>query len=489
MTPLVRRADVVLHADPSRVVARLFIPGNELSPSGDSRAGGVIERVLALPEAQVESLAADVWERWGTRHRDLGAALDRSFEQVAHRLPPGPEPSPARRTLISAYFTQEQSIEGAALFNPSLVPHPDQSGLEPGQLRFVMSLRAVGEGHVSCIELRTGVLGPAGQLHVDAPGPHAEIGTITHGTYSRELFRASLADHGADAEAAVYLVSHLPETFDMEQLDRALVRLDESQHNRRGGLRTDALVRQIARCTYRVEFDAATTVAERVLRPHGPTESQGMEDARFVQVVDDGGSEVYKATYTAFDGLHIAPQLLQTDDFRTFRVSVLAGPAAVDKGMALFPRTVGGRHLALTRADRETTGISSSANGYYWEVPTPLHGPSRSWDMIQTGNCGSPVETDDGWLVIMHGVGPMREYVIGAILLDLDDPTTVVGELDEPLLRPQEDEREGYVPTVVYSCGSLRNGDVLLLPYGTSDASVRFAVVDLPQLLDRLTGR
>lgn len=486
MTDLVRRTGTVLRADPSRVLARLFVPGNELAAETTSRAGGVVGRVLDLPEDEVARLAADVRARWGPRHRDLDGILAASWSQVAHRVPG--TVSDDRRTVLSSYFTQEQSFEAAALFNPSLVPHPDQAGVPDGSLRVVMSLRAVGEGHVSCIEFRTGVVDAAGDLVMDDAGRHAETGTVSAGTYLRPLFASGLEGAGADDEASSYLVALLPEQFGRADLDRALAGLRRSDHFRWTGPATEELARRLAASTYHVEFPTETAVSERVLRPSSPSESQGMEDARFVRFVDEAGTASYRATYTAFDGRRISPQLLQTDDFRRFRVSVLAGPAAVDKGLALFPRAVGGLHRALTRADRETTGVATSPDGYHWSDPSSLLRPSRSWDLVQTGNCGSPVETEAGWLVLTHGVGPMREYTLGAMLLDLEDPTRVLGQLDEPLLRPSEDEREGYVPNVVYSCGALAHGDSLVLPYGCSDAAVRVGVVDLPDLLDRITA-
>ncbi len=487
MRPLLTRSDVVLHADPTRVVARVFVPGNELITTKQSRAGSVTGRVLELTEDQVEVLVADVRARWSHRHRDLEGVLTSSFAQIAHRVPGADGLTAARRTLLGAYFTQEQSIEAAALFNPSLAPHPDQSGLAPGELRFVMTLRAVGEGHLSCIEWRSGTVSADGTVTIDPPGPHAEVGLPAHTTLDRSRFAAGLRHAGADGEAAAFVVARLPEQFDHDELDRVLVELEDSELDRPRDSATIDLARHLARRGYEVTFPPETTLAERVLRPHGPTESQGMEDARLVRFVDDDGTVVYKATYTAFDGRLISPQLLETTDLLRFRISVLTGPAAADKGMALFPRRVGGRYLALPRSDRETTGVTASEDGTWWDNPSPLRGPTRPWDLVQTGNCGSPVETEAGWLVLTHGVGPMREYALGAVLLDLDDPSRVIGELEEPLLRPGEAEREGYVPNVVYSCGSLRHGDRLVLPYGCSDASVRFATVDLPQLLGMLT--
>lgn len=488
MSALVTRCDVVLPADPRRVVARTFVPGHELKKDLGSRAPGVLSRVLDLPEDVVEATLARVLQSYGHRHRDFAGVLRADYEQMAYRIPEGTEPSQARRALVGAAFTQEYAIEGAALFNPSMVPHPDQSGLAPGEQRFVMSLRAVGEGHLSCVEFRTGVIGADGQPRVDEPGPHAETGVAGPTTYDRELFAAKMAEAGADAEAASFVLRRLPGRFDGEALEGALSDLQRWQNSTHGFARTGETARRIARCGYAVEFPAETTVAERVLWPQGPSESRGMEDARFVLFTAADGAASYRATYTAYDGEQISPQVMETSDFRRFSISQIAGPAARDKGMALFPREVDGRHLALTRSDKVTSGLSSSADGRWWDRPTTLHGPTQPWEIVQTGNCGSPVETSAGWVVLTHGVGPMREYAIGAILLDLEDPTRVLGALREPLLSPRGDEREGYVPNVVYSCGAMLHGERLVLPYGASDDSVRFAVVDLPLLLDRLTA-
>jgi predicted GH43/DUF377 family glycosyl hydrolase len=487
VTDLVTRSAVTLVADPSRVLARLFVPGQELLVDTESRASGVLKRILDLPEAVVAEQAVMVRARYAGRHRDLPGAVAAHFQRIAHRVPAS-ELSDARRDLIGAWFTHEYSIEGAALFNPSAVAHPDQAGVAPGALRFVLSLRAVGEGHISCVEFRTGVFGPDGAIHVDDPGPHVEGGRIGPTSYHRSLFAAQLTEAGADVESASFLLGCLPRLFGADDLDRALAALSLQRVTRHGGTRTGELARRIAACSYEVEFAPASTIPERVLWPHGPSESHGIEDARFVRVTADDGTATYRATYTAFDGSQIEPQVIETSDFRTFRISQLAGPSARNKGMALFPRPVGGRQVALSRWDRENSAIAFSDDGRWWGDPQTLHAPSRPWELTQTGNCGSPVETEAGWLVLTHGVGPMREYAIGALLLDLDDPARVIGDLGEPLMRPDDDERDGYVPNVVYSCGALLHGDRLLLPYGASDASVRFAVVDVPALLDRMTG-
>ena len=488
ITELVTRSGVVLTADPKRVLARLFVPGHELVQDRESRATGVLDRILALSEEVVCSTLADVHSRYDGRHRDLSGLLRAHYQLIAHRIPDGAALSQERQSLLGAWFTHEFAVEGAALFNPSAVLHPDQSDLAPGHCRFLLSLRAVGEGHLSCVEFRTGVVGPGHELRIDDPGPHIEAGRIGPAPYERKLFAAKLAAEGADAESARFLVGRLPPQFQEVELERALSALTGQRLTRHGGGHTSELARRIASCSYEVEFSPVTSISERVLWPQAPSESRGIEDARFVRFLDEEGSATYQATYTAFDGEQIAPQLIETTDFRRFRMSQLAGPAATNKGMALFPRKVGGRYVALSRWDRENSFIASSDDGWWWGDPQMVHAPSQPWELIQTGNCGSPLETAAGWLVLTHGVGPMREYAIGALLLDRDDPSRVVGALHEPLLVPTEDEREGYVPNVVYSCGALLHGEQLLLPYGVSDSSVRFAFVDVPRLLDRLAS-
>jgi predicted GH43/DUF377 family glycosyl hydrolase len=485
---MVTRSEVTLRADPSRVLARLFVPGHELVLEGVSRASGVMARILDLPEDTVGSLLRDVCARYDDRHRDLSAVFLANYERIAHRVPTGTSLTPERRSLLGAWFTNEYSIEAAALFNPSVVAHPDQTGVDPGWCRFVMSLRAVGEGHISSVEFRTGILGPEGQLRVDDPGVHVESGSVRTTWHDRELFAAKLAEEGADEESSSFLVDRLPGRFTDDELEDALSALSAQRLTRSGGARADELARRIAGCSYEVAFSTQSSLAERVLWPHSPAESHGIEDVRLVRFVGNDGSVTFRGTYTAFDGQRIAPHVIETSDFRHYRASQLAGPAARNKGMALFPRTVSGRYFALSRWDRENCDVVSSVDGLWWDDPQRVYTPSQPWELIQTGNCGSPIETAAGWLVLTHGVGPMREYAIGALLLDLDDPTVVLGSLDAPLMRPGEDERNGYVPNVVYSCGALLHGDQLLLPYGASDSSVRFAFVDAPMLLERLTA-
>lgn len=483
---LVARCDQILRGDPARTLARLFVPGHEFV-QGESRATGVLARILALSDEEVDVMLAHVLADYSGRHRNLPGILRSHYAQIAHRIPAGPALSPERSSLLGAYFTQEFSLEGAALCNPSVVAHPDQTGVRPGGCRFLLSLRAIGEGHLSSVEFRTGVLGPGDELQIDDAGPFVTLGAVGPTWWDRELFRSRLAEQGADAESSRFLLSCLPPRFTATELEGALSDLAGQQVTRQGGARTEELARRIAGGSYEVQFAPETPVAERALWPHAPAESHGIEDVRFVRWRGGDGKVVYRATCTAYDGAHIEPQVIETADFLRFRVSQLAGAAAKDKGMALFPRLIAGRHAALSRWDRESNAIAFSPDGLCWGDAQTLHGPSQPWELIQTGNSGSPIETEAGWLMLTHGVGPMREYAIGAMLLDLEDPTKVIGALRESLLQPTAEERDGYVPNVVYSCGSMLVGDRLLLPFGASDQSVRFALVDVPMLLELLT--
>jgi predicted GH43/DUF377 family glycosyl hydrolase len=484
---LLTRTEHRIKPDPSRILPRLFVPGQETLIQGESRATPVIDRILDLTKEDVEQTLARTMARFRDGYRDLPQTLEDNFRLVAHRLG-GREISQARRQLIGAYFTQEYALEAAALFNPSMVKHPDQSGCQPGEVRFVMSLRAVGEGHLSSIEFRTGIIGADAATRFDPAGRFLNTGRPRPVRYDRRLFQNKLAEYGRDDENTRLLWSILPSRFTDSELEAALIELARQQLTRGDSTALADRVRWMAASNYAVEFGADHALAERVLWPTAPDESHGMEDARFV-LFADGADGTYYATYTAFDGSQVAPHLLETPDFRTFTISQLSGPSASNKGMALFPRRIAGRYAALSRWDRESNGVAYSDDAHYWSRARTLQSPARPWELIQLGNCGSPIETPVGWLVFTHGVGPMREYAIGAVLLDLAEPERLIGTLPEPLLVADESEREGYVPNVVYSCGAMRHGDTIVLPYGCSDSSVRIATVDLPLLLERLTLR
>jgi predicted GH43/DUF377 family glycosyl hydrolase len=483
----VRRSVHRLRPDPGRVIAKLFIPGQEGLIEGQSRAGSVIERVLALDDAQVDAAMDEVITLFADRHLDLAAILSDHFELVAHRISPPVVLSHTRRQLVGAYFTQEYAIEAAAVCNPSIVPHPDQRGLRPDDLRFVMSVRGVGEGHQSCIEFRTGVIDAGADVRFDKADSPMVSGRLVQARHDRVLFHRMLQTIDNNESDALFVLDSLPERFSGEELDSALHALRDQLVTRRDATETIARIKWIAASNYQVTFPAASSISQRVLSPTAPSESHGMEDARFVRFEDDDGSTTYHATYTAYDGAHVAPQLLTTDDFGTFTSTQLSGRAATNKGLALFPRRIGGRYVALSRWDRETNALVSSDDPTVWDDPISLDRPWKTWNLVQLGNCGSPLETRAGWLVLTHGVGPMRRYAIGAELLDLEDPTRVIGELTEPVLVPAADERDGYVPNVVYSCGALVHGDNVVLPYGIGDSNIGVATLSLDQLLDRLT--
>jgi predicted GH43/DUF377 family glycosyl hydrolase len=469
-------------------VTQLFVPGQEGFEHRESRTWPVVQRVLDLDEAEVEAAYDDVLARFASRHRDLVATFGRHADELAERLPAGHVLSPTRRLLLGATFTSECAIEGAALCNPSVVAHPDQTGVAPGGLRFAMSVRGIGEGHRSTIGFRTGTVDEAGRPTIDDPPPFATGGQRVEALLEAVVFRGELQRLDGGGENADYVLDALGARFSLADLEVRLRQLQGRLATRRHGGATIEHLRRFAERTYGISFPEATSLAERVLRPAMAAERQGLEDARLVRFVDDDGTVTHYATYTAYDGADISQQLLQTTDFRSFTSSPIVGPAAANKGLALFPRRIGGRYAALSRADRETNAIAFSDDPHHWASASPCQGPVRPWELIQLGNCGSPIDSEAGWLVLTHGVGPMRAYSIGAILLDLDDPTRLLGRLREPLLRPTPDEQDGYVPNVVYSCGALVHAGTLVLPYGIGDAAIGMATIPVDELLDMLAG-
>jgi predicted GH43/DUF377 family glycosyl hydrolase len=483
--PLVRRHPMVLRPDPTRVIARLFVPGHELVAAGVSRVQAIIDRVLSLDDDQVSDALAEVRVLFGDRHPSLDECFAEHFGLVATQAHVPAVLTEDRRDLIGAYSTQEYALEAAALFNPSVVAHPDQSGLAEGALRFVMSVRAVGEGHISSIEFRTGTVNANG-VTLDEPGRLLATGEASTTLLPSQLVSAALAAYnppdGRDAELITHLMrAHFSGTHLVDAVAAIREHLSGSEHD--GFIER---IQEIAAGRYRLEFNRERDLSERVIYPTAAGERQGMEDVRFTRFVEENGSVRYIGMYTAFDGSRIAPRMISTSDFLTFEVTPLGGPAARDKGMVVFPRLVEGRYLAVSRWDRENLCLATSVDSFVWTEAATLKYPHQAWDLIQRGNCGPPIETAHGWLLLTHGVGPMRRYCLGAVLLDLRDPGSVLAALDEPLLEPEGDEREGYVPNVVYSCGALTHGDELLVPYGCSDSSIRFATVDLPALLSRL---
>jgi predicted GH43/DUF377 family glycosyl hydrolase len=483
---LVTRSPQRLAADRSRVVTRLFVPGQEGFERQDSRAGAVLARILALDEDEVRASLDDVVTRFDGRHRDLVGTFRRHAREVADRLDPARDLSESRMLLLGAVFTNEYAIEGAAFCNPSMVAHPDQTGTPLGGLRFVMSVRGIGEGHRSSIGFRTGIVDGAGDVTIDDPAPFATVGAVVPTLLDGAVMRRELGRLHYAGEAADYVLDALGDRFTRADLDEQLDKLQTHRRTRGHAAETISQIRTIAERTYGIEFADDSLLSERVLYPAMSAEAAGMEDARFVRFVDDDGSVTFYASYTAYSGSHISQQLLETEDFRFFTSTPMVGPAAADKGLALFPRRIRGRFAAMCRSDRESNSIAYSDHPFEWTDSVRCQRPVRAWEALQLGNCGPPIETEAGWLVLTHGVGPMRTYRIGAMLLDLEDPTRILGQLRQPLLSPAADEQDGYVPNVVYSCGALVYGGTFVLPYGIGDAAIGVATAPLGELLSAL---
>lgn len=472
--------------DDSRVVARLFVPGlEEVGPTG-SRAGAVIDRVLNLSEEQVVDALMDVIERFSARHRNLLDLFTRHADRVLTLLEPDLVLSDERRALLGACFTHEYSIESAGLCNPSIVLMPE-TGSDDGGVRFVMSVRGIGEGHRSSIGFRTGWITREGSVLIDQLSPHAFSVTGTPGLHHRSVLHSKLDNLGVDFGSLAAFIGTLPPVFD----DAALALAISTAANDLSTPHLDSVmvghITELTRWSYVAEFPDDSHLSERVLWPHAPPEFHGMEDARFVRFVADDGEVTYYGTYTAFERGNISLQLLETRDFRTFSSTPMAGSAASGKGLALFPRKVNGRFWALTRADRETNGIASSDDIRHWPISHELQFPHEPWEVLQLGNCGSPIEVDEGWLVITHGVGAMRTYRLGALLLDKEDPTRVIRRAEHPILEPLGDRQDGYVPNVVYSCGAAAHGDTLVLPFGVGDQRISICTMSIRELIAFMT--
>ena len=421
----INRRALYLRPDPARVIVRPFKPATEprdLNPTDKTRANHIVERVLNLDPQAAAGQLADVLENFQGRHRNLLKTFERRADEMEEALLAHCTFSEVQRQLIGAYFLHEYSFEASALFNPSIVPHPDQSGIPNGSLRFILSLRAVGEGHVSSLTFRAGTIAADGSIRVDPTARLATSPRITHRT---------AGPIGDEVE---------------------------------------------------IVFEPAPDISERVIFPVTESQSNGIEDARFVQF-SDGGRTTYYATYTAYKGTSIRSELIETTDFLSFRMTPLQGAAARNKGMALFPRKIDGRYAMIARQDNENLYLIYSDDLYRWEGGQAILKPQFPWEFVQIGNCGSPVELEEGWLMLTHGVGPVRKYSIGAALLDKRDPSRVLARSSEPLLRPEPSEREGYVPNVVYTCGAMPHNDQLILPYAVSDTYSNFATIQISALM------
>jgi predicted GH43/DUF377 family glycosyl hydrolase len=475
----VHRTGIVLKPNNSRVVIRPFDLAN------DSRVERIIARVMALSDSEVEAQLMAVMRDFGDRHQRTDEFFRRRFEQIRKHLFTDHPLGESRRLLIGAYFTQEYSIESAALFNPSMVWHPDQSALPAGSRRFILSLRATGEGHISSISFRSGTIDAESTIKVDEPTRYvATPEVVPNVNFEKALFYRKLTELGINGPLTELTMAALGETFTFAELDRTLTNMLKSNRSRVREFEPVAGVMLVlAKANYEVRFHPSLHVSERIIFPSSPTETNGIEDARFVRFTHGDGRICYYATYTAYDGRVTLPQMLETADFLHFKASTLNGTEVKNKGFALFPRMVNGQYAMLSRQDNENINLMYSDQPHFWYSKVLIAKPTYPWEFVQLGNCGSPIETEAGWLVLSHGVGPMRKYSMGAYLLDLADPSRLIGRLEVPLLEPDANEREGYVPNVVYSCGAVVHGENLVIPYAMSDYASTFATVPLADVL------
>jgi len=448
------------------------------------RAAKIISRVMALDNDQVDNELGIVMREFHGRHLNAHRFFLRRFAEVREHLLTDSEQSENRCLLIGAYFTMEYSLECAALFNPSMVWHPNQSGTNPGERRFIISMRATGEGHLSSITFRSGVIDADCNIGMDPVSQYvAAPELVPDAAYEVDLFRRKLNELGVHGDFVDSVLSECNSKFTSKDMENA-IEWHMSQSNF-DPVEIDThlrAMRALIACNYSIQFDKDQKLSERVMMPTSPSERNGIEDARFVEF-HDGPNSTYLATYSAYDGQIVLPQLIETKDFESFSVNTLNGLAVQNKGFALFPRKIGDQYVMLGRQDGENIYVMFSKSLHFWNEKTRILQPTFPWEFVQLGNCGSPIETEAGWLVLSHGVGPMRRYSLGAFLLDLKDPTKVLGRTREPILTPDQNEREGYVPNVVYSCGGLVNGSRLVIPYAMSDYASSFATVSIDELL------
>jgi beta-1,2-mannobiose phosphorylase / 1,2-beta-oligomannan phosphorylase len=486
MQVTVTRKDFRFLPDPTRVIARfLYI--------SDERSRNIISNVLAMSDIEVNISLSQVLRGFSRRHRNISLIFEAHFNKLGHLFNQleikQSKISQSRKVLIGSYFTLEYSIESAAFFNPSVFEDPDQSELNSGEKRVIFSFRATGEGHISSIVFRSGILDRNNNLTIEPVGKMlAEADRIQRHIYYKKKFIKTL-DEISDFDnkiSPVFVLEKLNDKFTYGELKRAVA---ETKKTHELTPEKELIINQmmwLARSNYEIDFSLDSAISERVIFPISDTEKNGIEDARFVRFKDENGEITYVATYTAYDGTTILPKLLTTKDFYHFKGLPVHGELANNKGMALFPRKIRGKYVMLCRVDGVNNYIAYSDNVNVWREAKLIQSPKYPWELVQVGNCGSPVETEEGWLVITHGVGPMREYGLGASLYDLDDPEKEIGRLKTPLLTPNAGEREGYVPNVVYSCGSIIHNGELIIPYGMSDCASTYATVNVNELLKEL---
>jgi predicted GH43/DUF377 family glycosyl hydrolase len=479
----VERKPIRINPDPKRVIARFFFNGND-------RSKEVIQRVMAINEETVFGIISPLLQEYSKRHRNITRVLDRNCDKLkplfAELNIDYKSLSNYRKLLVGSYFTHEYSIESAAFFNPSIVEDPDQTELQEGNTRMIISFRAVGEGHISSITFRRALIDQNNNITVLPSGSYIdEADVVRNAIYNKKLFFEKAAVTQTNVSILKELEGKLDAQFEYSNLRRIILDSQNLTESQIAKLEYDKVL-WLADSYYEIVFSLDTDLSDRVIFPISEYERKGIEDARFVCFKDEDGTCCYYATYTAYDGALIMPKLLQTSDFYSFKIMPLYGEGAQNKNLALFPRKINGKYAMISRIDGCNNYIMYSDKINIWEKPVLFQQPKFAWEFIQIGNCGSPIETEHGWIVITHGVGPMRRYVLGASLLSLDDPSVEIGRLKEPLLIPNSDEREGYVPNVLYSCGAIVHNGKLLIPYGISDSSTGFAEVSMEELIAKL---
>ncbi len=484
-TPRVRVQHLPLEFvnDDRRVITLPFLPGGGSS----GRVQDLLLRIAALTDEQVEHELAETEKVYAHRHRRIHDTFEEHYHVGITLSGWHNDWSESRRLLAGAYMTMEYAIESAALFNPSMVPHPDQTGLPEGAVRFIMSLRATGEGHVSSIVFRSGVIGANHTICIDPPPTVLSRSRLAPDRrYHKPLFERKLKEIGVSNAATRIVLDALDEQFSLTQLNEAVQNTHDQYADQPNVEQTINTMIWLARSNYRVQLPPESDITEYVMYPMSDDERQGIEDLRLVPFVNDDGSTDFYGTYTAYNGHRILPMMMHTRDFQHLEMHSLNGACATNKGMALFPRKIGGHYVMCSRIDGQNLFISYSDYEYFWEEAERLAAPHRPWELVQLGNCGSPIETPEGWLLLTHGVGPLRTYHIGAMLLDLEDPTKIIGSLAEPLISPAGEDRKGYVPNVVYTCGAMAHRGQLYLPFAVADKTTTIAVIDLADLIDVL---
>lgn len=477
----VTRLNLRIDPDPSRVITRPFIPG------GETRIRGIINRVLAIPESQAMTMLARLVRHFREKHPDIDEILLDHFEEVERFVPSGTTLTDDWKRLVGGYFTMEYALEAAALFNPSMVSSFDQEDLAEGSERFIMSLRATGEGHISSIVFRRGVVDKDHNIIIEQRSPRTrQLKVREDRTYDMKTYSLKLKEMEGENPLADAVLSRLGDEFTMEELCKAIDAVESEMDSPLAMRETEEDMISLAKANYQIEMPDDLDVSEVVIFPHSENESRGIEDVRMVRFTEDDGTPVLYGTYTAFNGFHIIPQMLEIRDQHTITIHTLTGKYSKNKGVALFPRKVGGHYLMSSRIDNENLYIMKSDHPLVWNHAELVQTPKFPWELVQLGNCGSPMETEAGWLLLTHGVGPMRQYCIGAVLMDLDDPTKIIGQTRDPLMMPRDEERSGYVPNVVYSCGGMIHNDMLIIPYAMSDISSSFATIPLDELLSLL---